>query len=117
MDAIDWLMKPGGQNVLVEILCSTKECNIRTQQKSTDSRLLTYAHNCFSISFRNAQGNKAKKKKKVTIIKNKSARQISCLIHLEFKSLLGSCSEKPLQDMLGRECAAVHLMDKGQSGF
>lgn len=43
MDVIDWLMKPGGQNVLVEIVCSTKECNIRTQQKSTDSRA-AYMH-------------------------------------------------------------------------
>lgn len=74
VDAIDWLMKPGGQNVLVEILCSTKECNIRTQQNSTDSGLLAYTHNCYSISFRSAQGNGGKK----------SARQISCLIHLEF---------------------------------
>lgn len=28
VDVIDWLKKPGGQNVLVELVCSTKECNI-----------------------------------------------------------------------------------------
>lgn len=72
---IDQLMKPGGQNVLVEIVCSTKECNIRTQQNSTDSRLLIYTHNCFSVSFRNAQDDERKKKV--------SAGQISCLIHIE----------------------------------
>lgn len=60
VDVIDWLMKPGGQNVLVEIVCSTKECNIRTQQNSTDSRLLTCTHNCFSVSFRNAQDDQKK---------------------------------------------------------
>lgn len=42
LDTIDWLMKHGGQIVLVEIVCSTKECNIRTQKNSMDSRLLMY---------------------------------------------------------------------------
>ena len=87
MYAIDWLMKPGGQNVLVEILCSTKECNIRTQQNSTDSGLLTYTHNCYSISFRSAQGNEGEK--------NLQDRLAVSFI-LNSKTLLGPSSEKPL---------------------
>lgn len=58
-----WLMKPGGQNVLVEIVCSTKECNIRTQQKSIDSKLPVCTHNWFSVSFRKAGDDKRRKKK------------------------------------------------------
>lgn len=64
MDVIDCLMKPGGQNVLVEIVCSTKECNIRTQQKSTESRLLICTHHCFSVSFRKAWDDQRREKEK-----------------------------------------------------
>lgn len=69
MDIIDWLMKAGGQNVLVEIVCSTKECNIRTQKKSIDSRLLVCTHNCFSVSFRKARDDERREKKKLNICK------------------------------------------------
>lgn len=69
VDVIGWLMKPGGQNVLVEIVCSTKECNIRAQQKSTDSRLPICAHNCFSVSFRKAWDDERMGKKKKVISK------------------------------------------------
>lgn len=102
-------MKPGGQNVLVEIVCSTKECNIRTQQNSTDSRLLIYTHNCFSVSFRNAQDYE----REIKYLKDRLA--VSFILRSKF--LLGPDSGKPLQDTVGREHASVHLMDKGQSVF
>lgn len=88
MDVIDWLMKPGGQNVLVEIVCSTKECNIRTQQNSIDSRLLIYTHNCFSVSFRNEQDEKKKRKEKKYLQDRLAVSSI-----LRSKFLLGPDSE------------------------
>lgn len=96
MDIIDWLMKPGGQNVLVEIVCSTKECNIRTQKKSTDSRLLVCTHNCFSVSFRKARDDE-RREKKIKYLQDRFG--VSFVLRSKF--LLGPGSGKPLQDTEG----------------